>query len=300
MIAVVAPKQARRPPLGEERRLDGERPAAAHGVDERGPAVPARRQDHRGGKTLLHRRREGNLPVAPPGERLSRGVQVHRHLISLPVDMHHGPVPVGTGIGAQAAPFRQPVDNGVLGLLVDEAAVLDRRVVRRRGDREVGVGSARVEERLPGDLAEACVEAVRIVRGKGRQVEEDPVTRPEMEVQPHRVAERPFRFNGRFPFPEDGKIQGADLPGEPGDDPLRAGDDDLLFFSPRVCEHFGLLAQPCGNAKKRVWETRPDRAIRPRVHLPLTSPGAFTISSPSDPERKGPGTGVHFQAHLQS
>ena len=88
-----------------------------------------------------------------------------------------------------------------------------------------------VEELLPGDLPDAPVETVRILRPEGGDAPEDPVARPEMEVQPHRVGEGPLRLDGGLPLGEDGEAQGADLSGKPGDDPLRAGDEDFLFRS---------------------------------------------------------------------
>ena len=91
-----------------------------------------------------------------------------------------------------------------------------------------------MEEFLPGDLPDAGIESFRILRREGPDKKEDPVARPDMEVQSHRIGKRPLRFDGSLPFRKDGKTERADLFGKPGDDPLRAGDQDFCFFGPRV------------------------------------------------------------------
>ena len=91
-----------------------------------------------------------------------------------------------------------------------------------------------MKEILPGDLPDAGIESLRVLRFKGLDKKEDPVTRPDMEVQTHRIGERSLRFDGSLSFHQDGKAERADLIGKPGDDPLRAGDENFLFFDPRV------------------------------------------------------------------
>ena len=97
--SVVAPEESRRPAFGEERRLDRERPASAHRIDEAGPAFPARRENHRRREGFLHRRRKRDLPVTASGEGLAGGVQVDEDIVSPPVDMNHRPVAVGPESG---------------------------------------------------------------------------------------------------------------------------------------------------------------------------------------------------------
>jgi hypothetical protein len=107
-----------------------------------------------------------------------------------------------------------------------------------------------VKELLPGDLPDASVESLRVLRIEGPDKIEDPVTRPDMEVQSHRIGERPLRFDGSLPFHVDGKAERADLFGKPGDDPFRAGDENFPFLDPRVHEHSFCLTQAWGNAKE--------------------------------------------------
>ena len=76
-----------------------------------------------------------------------------------------------------------------------------------------------VENLLPREFPQAAVEAVRILRREGRDMEKDPVARPEMEVQPHRVGERPLRLDGRLPLREDGKPRARSSPASQGESP---------------------------------------------------------------------------------
>ena len=249
--AVVAPEEARRLAQGEKRGLDRERPAPAHRVDEAPPSVPAGREDDRGSERLLHRRRERDLPVTPPGEGLAGGVEVEGDPAPPPEDVDDRPVPVGSRVGPNAAFFLHPVDDRVLRLEVDEPGVVDRRGIHRRGDAEVGVLPPFVEDLLPREVPQAAVETFGILRREGRNEEEDPVARPEVEVQGHRVGEGPLRLDGRLPLREDREAKGADLPGKPWGNPLGTGDHDPAFFHPRTHLHFGILTQPRENANKR-------------------------------------------------
>jgi hypothetical protein len=131
---------------------------------------------------------------------------------------------VGTGIRTHAAELREAVDDCVLGFHVDEPGIGDRRRVRRGGHREVSVLAPFMEIFLPGDLPDARVQVVRVVRRKSCEAPEDPVARPEVEVQPHRIGERPLRPTAASPRQQDNR--GADLPASQGD--LPAGDEDGL------------------------------------------------------------------------
>src|SRR5512147_1586516 len=125
----VAPQKPRCPVQADERRLNGERAAAAHGIDEVSVSVPASRKDNGGGKRLLHGRRKRDLTVPAPGKWLSRCIKVDGTLLILPVEMHYGPVPFRTRIGPSSPLLLDPVHNGILTLQACIARVFDRLVL---------------------------------------------------------------------------------------------------------------------------------------------------------------------------
>lgn len=71
---------------GEKAGLDGQGPRAAHGVQERFSALPARPQEESRGEVLANRCWPRLLPVAPTVEMLSGGVDAHGD--SAPVHSH--------------------------------------------------------------------------------------------------------------------------------------------------------------------------------------------------------------------
>src|SRR5206468_10510239 len=124
---------ARMPGRDRERRhggFDGDRAAAAHGIEERLAGLPSGELHDPGCEVFLQRRLARILAVAAPVERLARRIDVERDcvLVEERLDAHPG----RAGIDVRPAPAvgPEPVAHRVLDRQSRELETLERRADR--------------------------------------------------------------------------------------------------------------------------------------------------------------------------
>ncbi len=146
---------------GDQGRLDQEGAGSAHGVDQRRIAPPAAFEDDAGGEHLV----DGGLglrhAVAALVQRLARRVERQRDLVAgdMHVDHHIGVLQAHAGALVIAVAVLEPVDDGVLDAVCDEARVGELVAVGHGVDRE---GRSHRHERPPVEFLGAVIQLVGV------------------------------------------------------------------------------------------------------------------------------------------
>ena len=111
---ILLAEQARCHVAGNESRLDEQRTAAAHGVNEVCFTLPARHENHAGSQHLVERRLDRLLTVSATMQRLTAGVKRQRTLVLCHVHVQPD-VRIGDAdVRALAGLLAELIDDGVL------------------------------------------------------------------------------------------------------------------------------------------------------------------------------------------
>src|SRR6185503_4926994 len=131
LLEAEAALRARRAPARHRRRLDENRAAAAHRVEQRLAGLPAAQHHDAGGEVLAQRRLALTGAPAALEERLTRGVEIERGLVFFEegVDAHFGRGALDAR--ALAERIAEAVAHRVLDAQRGELEALERALLRR-------------------------------------------------------------------------------------------------------------------------------------------------------------------------
>ena len=218
MTVAAGPPQPRRHPRGDRRRLDDERPRAAHRIEERLARGPAGDGENPGGEDLG----EGSVdfPRAPAAlvERLTGGVAEDRRGVADEVEREAERRAAQLDARPPAARRAELIDDRVLDDLSSVERMIEERVVDRRIDPQ-GVGDLQLL--APVDLLHRSVQALGALYPEAAEWLEDADRRPALEDGPIErlllLARRRREFDRP---PADPQVGGADRFELPGKDPF--------------------------------------------------------------------------------
>ena len=142
---------------GDERGLDGEGAAAAHGVDKVGFALPSGHHDDACGQHLVERCFHLLLPIASAVEAFTAAVQAQGAVVFGDVDIEFDVGIDDADVGAVARAFAELVHDGILHLVGHKLAVAEFVAE----DHAVhGKGLVHGEDFLPVDLLHGIIHLV--------------------------------------------------------------------------------------------------------------------------------------------
>jgi hypothetical protein len=200
--------QTRRAIGGDERRLDRDRPGAAHRIEKRRGRCPPREREDPGGE-ILAQRRDVRI-TAPPAfeQRFAGGVEIEGRVVAgeIRVDARVGPALVDrrplAGVRAET------VADRILDLERDELDARERSARRsdvdaqRSFDREVA---------LPVDAVREPVQLVLVAVVPMRNLPQDAARQTRLEVRAVSELERPREADAAFRWRDELRAERGEL-----------------------------------------------------------------------------------------